>query len=177
MFSNYALRFSRYTLSESMQGEEFWWTCQSKIAATRCFYNQSELERWDRENACLMAVWTKMQWLLCGASSATRPHICPQGLSLVPLLLSERSYRSNFKPQACKSKTHLWKKPLPLMVLNDILCSFAVWHTESVHYCGKCIMHSRNWFINDKEASLNYSTQLNRAVIKKPKGYLQYVNT
>lgn len=38
-------------------------------------------------------------------------------------------------------------------------------------------MHSRYWLINDKEASLNYNTQLNRAVLKKPRGYIHYVNT
>lgn len=38
-------------------------------------------------------------------------------------------------------------------------------------------MHFRYWLIYDKETSLNYNTQLNRAVLKKPRGYIQYVNT
>ena len=38
-------------------------------------------------------------------------------------------------------------------------------------------MHFRYWLIYDKETSLNYNTQVNRAVLKKSRGYIQYLNT
>lgn len=39
-----------------------------------------------------------------------------------------------------------------------------------------CIMHSRCWLIYGKRASLNYSAQLGKVVLKKLGEYLYYVN-
>lgn len=60
--------------------------------------------------------------MVCDASIAMRPDMCPQGLCLVPPLLFERNKIKSQTSGMHVNKTHLWKKLLPLMVLNAILC-------------------------------------------------------
>lgn len=57
------------------------------------------------------------------ASSAVRPDMCPLGLSLGTLLPFERSWvksQTSGLYDSYVSKTHLWKKLLPLMVLMSL---------------------------------------------------------
>lgn len=122
-FANYKLVFQAINYRSLCCGKEweekFWWTCQSKIWVTRCSYNPTVSEGTTQRHA----------WWVCGDDTVAGKscffscetwHVSTRSIPDSPAFVwknLDQISNLRFIWLRCQ-QTHLYNKPLPLMVPN-----------------------------------------------------------